>query len=100
MVAHVVRHIERHWRIVGARDVERRTVRKQPFGFADGDLAEGQQVAVELEFGEAPAMAGDGTAPGVYEVLYVPVVLLKMCRPQEHPLRPVHGQVVHGNQFS
>jgi hypothetical protein len=55
---------------------------------AHAELADTQQIALDLDVGKPPAVAREGAAPRLDVTLEVPVLLLEMLRLQKQPLRP------------
>ena len=74
-------------RAVG-RDVERRAVRHDAGGAAQGELALLGEVAVDLEVREAPRIGRDVPDPALDQMLEIAVALLQVMRPQEQAFRP------------
>ena len=68
------------------------------------DFADLQEIPLELDFGEAPAVGHERLAPGLDVPLEVAILLLKMLRLEEQPFGPDdavmgrHGRVRHNLQ--
>ena len=81
------RSIGRGWS-TSPGDAERRAVRQDAGGGADRELAERQQVGVELELRQAVAERAQPGRAAADQPLEIALLLLQMLRLQEQPLRP------------
>ncbi len=70
------------------RHSERRPVWKHAGGATQRELADAQQVALELDFGEPPAMRDKSLASSFDEPLEVAILLLEVLGLEEQPLGP------------
>jgi hypothetical protein len=54
----------------------------------DAELADGEQIAVDLEVDDAPGMRAHAVDAAAHQLLDIAVELLEMLRPKEHSLGP------------
>jgi hypothetical protein len=87
-IARAFRNIERLGQIVVGGQIERRAVGHHARARQQRDLAELEQLLVDLERGQPPAIRTQSRSPRFQLRLQIAVVLLQMLRLQEHPLRP------------
>ena len=83
LIAHIRGNVDRRRQRVVGRHPERRAVREHPFETPKPDLADLQEVALELDRGEAPAVGHQRLAARLDVLLDIPVLLLKVLRLQE-----------------
>ena len=101
LVANVRGDVDRRRQWIVVRHPEGGAVRKDPCQAPQPDLADLQEVAFELELGEAPAVWHESLASRLDVPLEIAVLLLKVLRLQEQPLGPDdavmgrHGRVPH-----
>ena len=80
--------VDRRGQRIVFRHPERRAVGKDAGRAPQAELPDAQEVALELELGEAPAVRDERLAARLDVALEVAILLLEMVRPQEQPLGP------------
>ena len=87
-VARVLRQIEGRRVIDVFGNVERRAVLQNAAAGSHGEAAGGQQLAVDLQFGESPGMGPEAVDASAHQPLDIAVILLEVLGTEEHALRP------------
>src|SRR4030095_8944096 len=70
------------------RDVERRAVRKHPFGGGEAHLADLEELLVDLQPGETGTVGNERLEPLAHQTLEIALRLLALTRPKEQSFRP------------
>ena len=78
------------------RNVERRAVGKHALGRDDGDLADLQELLIDLQLGETGGVRNERVEPLAGQPLEIALRLLEMLRSKEQAFRP-HDAVVLGH---
>src|SRR6185369_9152707 len=88
LIAKLRADVERRWQRLVLRHREGRAVGKHAARAAQSELADREQVALDLELGEAPRMRAQRCGAAFDPALEMPLLLLEMLRPEEEPLGP------------
>src|SRR5205807_2689785 len=90
LIADVGADVDRRRQRIVVGQLERRAVRKYARKTAQRRFADAQQIALELDLGEPPAVRHEGTTSCLDVALNVALLLLEMLGLQEQPLGPNH----------
>ena len=69
-------------------NAERRAVLEDAAATDQRELADGEQVAVDLDVDQSPVMRPHALDAGAHQLFDIAVELLEMLGPEEHPLGP------------
>ena len=94
LIADVGRDVDRPRQRVVVGHAKRRAVGEHPCDTPQRDLADRQQVALELDVGETPAVGDERMAPSLNIALEIALLLLEVLGLQEQALRPDDSVVV------